>query len=299
MKKVEMKKIDWQKGPVYMSLKNKIYVSVVFTWHLPIVREFAQATKKKIVVGGPAVDIMPDYFNDIPNVNKEDIPPIDFLSVHHPLATFTSKGCPNKCTYCAVPRIESFFLEFDHYPLKPLVCDNNFLACSSSHIEDFVERAVVLPFVDFNQGLDARLFTEDHAKLFKKLPQPKIRFSMDTKDRENAVFKSIDLCKQYGLNNISIYILINYDETPEEALYKLEYIKELGVITFPMRYQPLWSLKHNEHISEKWKYNFGDEANKWLNEVCRYYSMYRRLGIRSFDIWMDARLKESSIIKLF
>jgi hypothetical protein len=267
-------------------------MSLVFTWHLPFAREFAENTKKKIIVGGPATEIMPDYFNDLDNVKRGDRPPISFLEAHNPLATFTTRGCPNSCSYCAVPKLEKDFVEIDTYPVKPLVCDNNFLAASSGHIETFVDRAQDLPFVDFNQGLDARLFTPEHAKLFKRLPCPTIRFSMDTKDREGDVFRAIDLCKKNKLNNISIYILINYEETPEDALYKLEYIKSLGVQTFPMRYQPLWSLEYNEHISEKWRYVFGKDANKWLKEICRYYSMYKMLGIRSFDIWMDARLKE-------
>lgn len=287
-----MNKIDWSKEPVYLNLKSKIYVSIVFTWHLPLVREFAMSTKKRIIVGGPAVKIMPDYFNDMSNVRVGIEPPVNFIEAHNPLATFTTRGCPNTCSYCAVPKLEPEFIELENYPIKPFVCDSNFLASSSSHIERFVDLAGTLPFVDFNQGLDARLFTEDHAKLFKRLPRPMIRFSMDTIDRECDTFRAIDLCKKHGLNNISIYILINHEETPEDALYKLEYIKSLGVDTFPMRYQPLWSLSYNEHISDKWTYAFGSQANKWLKEVCRYYSMYRRLGIASFDIWMDARLKE-------
>ena len=242
---------------------------------------------------------MPDYFSDMDNVAVRDIPPVNFLSAHNPLATFTTRGCPNVCSYCAVPNLEKDFVELEDYPLLPVICDNNFLAASSRHIETFVSRALALPFVDFNQGLDARLFTEEHAKLFKKLPRPTIRFSMDTKDREWDTLRAIDLCRKYKLGNISIYILINHEETPEEALYKLEYIKDLGVNTFPMRYQPLWSLEYNEHVSDKWSYVFGEDANKWLKEVCRYYSMYKRLGIRSFDIWMDARLKYNDGMRLF
>jgi len=287
-----MRKIDWAKAPVYLTLKSRIYVSIVFTWHLSIVREFAESTKKKIIVGGPAVKMMPDYFSDLSNVKNGIRPPINFLEAHNPLATFTTRGCPNICNYCAVPKLEPEFIELEDYPIKPLICDNNFLAASSKHIETFIENAKYLPYVDFNQGLDARLFTFEHAKLFKRLPSPVMRFAMDTKDREGDTFRAIDLCKKYGLNNISIYILINHEESPEEAIYKLEYIKDLGVMTFPMRYQPLWSLKYNEHISDKWRSTFGHEANKWLKEVCRYYSMYRRLGITSFDIWMNARLQE-------
>jgi radical SAM superfamily enzyme YgiQ (UPF0313 family) len=287
-----MNKIDWTKAPVYLNLKSKIYVSVVFTWHLEAVRRFATTTKKKIIVGGPATKIMPDYFMGISNVKVGDFAPINFIEAHNPLATFTTRGCPNTCTYCAVPKLETEFMEIEDYPVKPLVCDNNFLAASPSHIEGFVEKAQSLPFVDFNQGLDARLFKKEHAKLFKNLPSPMIRFSMDTKDRENDTFRAIDLCRENGLKNISIYILINHEETPEEAFYKLEQIKETGAMTFPMRYQPLWSSEYNEYVSDKWRYVFGEHANKWLKETCRYYSMYKRLGVTSFDIWINARFKE-------
>jgi len=286
--------INWQRCPMYLSMKNKVFVSIVFTWHLPLIRQFALNTHKKVIVGGPATQIMPDYFHDVQNVHVETKSPINFLEAHNPLATFTTRGCPNTCSYCAVPKLEKHFIELENYPVKPVICDNNFLAASSGHIERFVEKAKDLPFVDFNQGLDARLFTEEHAKLFKRFHLPIIRFAMDTKDRELDVFRAIDVCRKFGINNISVYVLINHDETPDEALYKLESLKNYGIQTFPMRYQPLWSLKYNEYISDKWLYAFGDEANKWLKEICRYYSMYKRLGIKSFDIWMDARLKENS-----
>jgi hypothetical protein len=292
-----IKKIDWHKGPVYVRIKNRVFVSIVFTWHLPLVRTLAASTNYKVIVGGPATVIMPDYFFDLSNVVVSEHSPVNFLPAHNPLATFTTRGCPNTCGYCAVPKLEKQFIELEDYPILPVICDNNFLAASPGHIEQFVQKAQGLPFVDFNQGLDARLFTEEHAKLFKGLVNLTVRFAMDSKDREGDVFRAIDICRKHKLNNISIYILINYDESPEDALYKLEYLKSLEVSTFPMRYQPLWSLKYNEHISEKWHYAFGDKADKWLKEICRYYSMYRRLGIQSFDIWMDARLKDIDINK--
>jgi len=40
-----------------------------------------------------------------------DEAPVDVLRLHNPDATFTTRGCPRACPFCAVPRIEGKFRE--------------------------------------------------------------------------------------------------------------------------------------------------------------------------------------------
>jgi len=61
----------WPKKPTWWTEEGTVYVSVPFTWNLPSVA--AQLRQRsflydRAVVGGPAVELMPEYLADIPNV---------------------------------------------------------------------------------------------------------------------------------------------------------------------------------------------------------------------------------------
>ena len=134
-----------------------MYLSVPFTWLLPEARAAAVAYSGPVRVGsGPAVDLMPDYLADVAQVGGES--PIPPLAIHNPLATFTTRGCPNRCPFCAVPLIEGDLRELEDWPVRPIICDNNLLAASLKHFDKVIDRLKTLPWVDFNQGLEARRF---------------------------------------------------------------------------------------------------------------------------------------------
>ena len=111
-------------------LENDVaYISVPFTWNLP--KTYSRCVWWKQlghlrVVGGPAVRLMPDYLKGVAMIGGD----MDALWRHNPEATFTSRGCIRKCGFCAVPRIEGDLRELSTWEPKPIICDNNLLACS-------------------------------------------------------------------------------------------------------------------------------------------------------------------------
>ncbi len=86
---------------------------------------------------------------------------------------FLTRGCPNKCWFCKVPKFEGELKAYNslesvikHHKVKFL--DNNILAYDK-HMEVFqylIERNIRC---EFNQGLDFRLINEDNAKLLSEL----------------------------------------------------------------------------------------------------------------------------------
>ena len=221
----------------------------------------AQEHKGKVIVGGPGAMLMRDK---IDWAEVRDTTPYDVLSMHNPFATFTTRGCINKCKFCAVPKIEGEFRELDTWKPAPIVCDNNLLACSKKHFERVIESLMPFEYVDFNQGLQASLFDSWHAERLTKLKHVKVRFSFDYTHYEAGVRGAVDLCREYGLDDISIYVLIGFKDTKEDALYRLERVRSWGIYPAASRFQPLDATVKNEYVPEAWD-------RKELLKMSKYY----------------------------
>ena len=266
---------SWRKGIASWTVKDKLYLSVVFTWHLREARKIALSSKKKVIVGGPAVKLLPDYLSDVAKVEQGSTV-FPALEMHNPMATFTSRGCDNTCSYCAVPKMEGSLVELDNWSVRPIICDNNLLGCSLAHFNRVIDRLKILPFVDFNQGLEANLFTKHHASRIAELKKPMIRFAFDNVNEEARVIEAVNMAKAAGLKNIGCYVLFNHNDTPEDAIYRLELLRANDVMPNPMRYQPLDSVYKNSHIDSNW-------TELDLKRVGRYYSKLNFLGHVPFD----------------
>ena len=265
---------NWKKDIVEWTVKDKHYMSIVFTWQLPLAREKAILSKKKVIAGGPAVKLMPHMMEDVAKIEDSTIYPV--LAFHNPMATFTSRGCGNGCGFCAVPKIEGPFIELKEYAALPLICDNNLPQATLKHFDGVIDRVKIYPVVDFNQGLEAVRFTEHHARKIAEIKHPKIRFALDHVNEEGKVIDAIKLAQKYGIKDIGCYVLFNHNDTLDDALYRLELLRKYNVLPNPMRFQPLDTLVKNSYIDKNW-----NELD--LKRVGRYYSKLNFLGHVPFD----------------
>lgn len=100
---------------------------------------------------------------------------------------FLTRGCPNRCPWCVVPQKEGNikpYMDVDEIAIEGrtnlILMDNNVLASDYGlgQIEKIVKKGY---HVDFNQGLDARLVTDEIARLLAKVRFIQhIRFGCDT-----------------------------------------------------------------------------------------------------------------------
>ncbi len=250
---------QWRKGIASWKVGKTLYQSIPFTWLLPEAEKQAKEHKGPVIAGGPAIKLMGANWAETP-----DTVPYDTLSFHNPLATFTTRGCPNHCSFCAVPKIEGELKELDSWKSGPVICDNNLLASTRKHFEKVIDSLMLFSTCDFNQGLDARLFTSYHADRLARLKKPHIRFSWDSIKTEQSVTDAVNLCKKYGFKDIGIYVLLGFKDTPEDAHYRLEKVRSWGLFPNPMRYQPLDTLKKNSYIGPAW-------TEKELLKTMKYY----------------------------
>jgi len=282
---------EWAKGIVTWRESIYLCVSVPFTWLLKDARAFClQHPSEQIVVGGPAVRLLPNYLATIPNVvSAPTFIPDNPLRRANPNATRTTSGCPNSCPFCGVETIEGKYTEILDWRVAPVLCDSNFLASSDRHFNQVIDRLKQADFdeVDFNQGLDARLFTRARASRLAEI-RIRPRFAWDNAGDEAALFKAVETAKSVGLpvSRLPVYCLVGWQETPEEAQYRLELLKERHLRGFAMRYQPLDTLEKNSYWPSRWDPDL-------LKDFIHYWNRQAWLGGMTLDEYragaIDAR----------
>ena len=247
----------WPKRPVYWTENKTLYISVPFTWNLPEVRSKILQKSffyNKVIVGGPAIQLLPNYLADIEYVEIRDYYP-NVLQKINPLATRTTLGCVRKCKFCGIGqgKIEGEgFKELSDWPDLPIICDNNLLACSQVHFDKVMDRLEKWDVVDFNQGLDARLLTDYHAERLARLKKAIIRLALDSMRYAEKWESALEKLLKAGIpkSRIRTYALIAFDSDPTEAWNRCEWIEQHGVMALPMWFHELDALEWNA-VTEK------------------------------------------------
>lgn len=259
----------WSKRLIDWVDRGIAYISVVFTWQLPEAYSLCVWYREqgyKVLVGGPAVCLMPDYLEGVAEMGGGQ----NVLWRHNPYATFTSRGCIRSCWFCAVPKTEGDLVELVDFEVKPIVCDNNILACSVAHFDYVVDCLKGLVDVDFNQGLDARLLTQHHIDRLKELELIYLRFAWDDIGEEKYVMRAIRnvLAGGFPKSRLRCYVLFNCEDTPDDALYRCTTLKDMGILPNVQRYQPLETLVKNSHIGEHWTdCHLADFTRYWSRQI--------------------------------
>lgn len=277
----------WNGSPLVWRFGDVEYISCVFTWDLPKAKEIYKQQSmgiKKKYIGGPAAQMFPEYFNNCKDAIDNDFPYSSgqILNKYNPLATRTTIGCPNKCGFCAVSRIHPKFKEFKSFAAAPIICDDNFLACSKKHFDRVIYRLKYFNRCDFNQGLDASLLDPQKASRFAELKNPMIRMAWDNINDEKKIVQAVTNLRKAGIprNNMRCYVLIGFNDTPDDALYRLNTLRYgLGIKPNPMRYQPfsgIHCLTKNSYVHPNW-------TNKELDRFMSYWSNLRFVGGVPFE----------------
>ena len=176
--------------PLFGGGYDKVYMSKVFTftpdYEFPVIAD-------EIDKGGTGYDLHKVLPKEIDRLQ----PDYDMLGVDAKTAYgFLTRGCPNKCPWCIVPIKEGkqvAYMDVEEIAIEGrtnlILMDNNILA--SDYGLEQIEKIIKNGYrVDFNQALDARLVTEDVAKLLAKVKWlTPIRFGCDT-------HRQIEHCKR-------------------------------------------------------------------------------------------------------
>ncbi len=268
---------------------DRIYISTLFTfqWNITVktIRFYmcGSTDKNNIFIGGAMANLMTNelraelgsevrivkgLLNKSDAIGLEDeekidriVPDYEMISCMEdvPYKTINAffvhatRGCPNNCTFCAVPLLEGPFKESDsikkqveivrktHGDKRSLmIMDNNILASNrfDSIIGEIVDsgfakgelfyrdsksgRRGVRRTVDFNQGVDARLLTQAKAQSIAKIAIEPLRIAFDDIKSEKLYIKAVKYAADAGIRTLSNYILFNYKDAPSDFYRRLE-----------------------------------------------------------------------------
>lgn len=160
------------------------------------------------------------------------------------------------------------------------------------YIEDFFYRYnyhKIKRYVDFNQGLDARLFTKEKAELLAMLAVKPCRIALDSMDTEKEYLKALNYAVDSGIQHFSNYLLYNYDETPEDLwkrmLLNVDYSEDheevLSLFSFPMKYASVERIDRN-YIGMHWNKKYLKSMNVILNATSGVVAGEKSFFVRAY-----------------
>lgn len=250
----------------------------------------------KIIKGGTGYDplsqlpdeidrLQPDY-SIYPNIPKDTA------------YGFLTRGCPNKCRWCVVPKKEGAirpYMDVDEIAIegrrKLVLMDNNVLAAGDyciQQLQKIIERGYR---VDFNQALDARLVTDEIAQLLAKvkwLDNNRIRFGCDTHGQIAECERAMNMINRYGFTGqYFLYTMLTSDfrECYERITYWWHRTQETrashqGRYVYPHA-QPYRDPNNPHHIIPQWQKDMAGWVNKKAHFVAHSFEEFEpRKGFR-------------------
>jgi len=130
-------------------------------------------------------------------------------------------------------------------------------------------------FVDFNQGVDARLFTEEKAQLLASIAIRPLRIAFDDIKTRPAYERALRLSVSAGIKDFSNYLLYNFKDDPIDLYRRLKINVDLceelnvNIYSFPMKYHPLYGENSHDrdYIGQHWNRKYIRAIQAILNST--------------------------------
>jgi len=222
-------------------------------WYRPIFGPYDKVYASKIFTDTPGYPYCPTTAHqggsgynlciDLPESIESCFPDYSLYPFMDYAMGFTTRGCPRRCPFCIVPqkegklRIVGNVEDFYGGQGKVVLLDNNLTAAPMVHfIKIMGQLKKTGAHVDFSQGLDLRLLTDEHCEALKGVRLWKqIHFAWDRVQEETKIMDGLRTFENhFPPRRAMIYVLIGFDSTPEDDMHRIESLRVRGYNPFIM-----------------------------------------------------------------
>lgn len=263
--------VEWA-SPLFGNY-DKVYKSKIFTFS-PDDQYCYGCEEEK---GGTGYDIKKTLPNEIENIKELDY---SIYPQYNYSIQFFSRGCIRHCPFCLVRDKEGYIRPVEPMNLNPKgewieVLDNNFFANPNWH-------EAVKWLLDKKQpvklhGVDVRLMNEEQSYWLNKLKLKSgvhIAWDLPQIDLTKQLKEMVKHIKPY---KITCYVLVGFNSTIEQDLFRLETLKSLGISPFVQPYRDF----KNERVPSQYEKDLSRWANRnWLFKSCDFKDFEPRSGFK-------------------
>ncbi|WP_087064262.1 hypothetical protein [Intestinibacillus massiliensis] len=264
--------VEWWDGFAHY---GRVYMSRVFD-DTYSVDEPEPCNADEIVKGGTGYGLQ----NRLPDAVEHMTPDYGLYGITDTAYGFLTRGCPRACPFCIVAEKEgrkarhvADLSEFWDGQREIKLLDPNLLA-AENRMELLGQLADSRALVDFTQGLDARLLTQDNIAALNQVRIKMLHFAWDSMAQSDAVLSGLALYARYGKldeRRRRVYVLTNYDTTQEEDLYRVYHLRE-------MQYDPYVMVYNKPHASRETRRLQRWVNNKFIWRACARFEDYNSGG---------------------
>lgn len=232
---------------------DKVYMSKVFDESYTKDMNFC-IQADEVVRGGTGYDLQ----NKLSYEVEHQYPDYELYNIKNEAYGFLTRGCPRHCDFCIVGDKEGIktnkvadLAEFWNGQKVIKLLDPNLIACTDW--KDLLQQLYdSKAWIDFTQGVDIRLMTDEKANMINRLKIKMLHFAWD--NYEFSTYEKLKTFRpMFNLNErrLRVYVLTNFNTTHEQDLERVYKLKELNYDPYIMIYDKYNAPKITRHL-QRW-----------------------------------------------
>lgn len=219
-------------------------------------------------ISAPLTEGGPGSLNRGPLVSDDVSPDYSLYPAWPHNIGIMTRGCPRGCPWCIVPALEGRSVVQTAEPGTFVMKSRRHTVCLDANIlahddplrilQSLHEAIPAGGSVDFNQGLDLRLLTPIVlAELIAMNIRP-FRCSWDSMAGSSAIIaglQGLKLATNWDRNRVLVYILVNYNTSRDDDLYRVKRVIDMGFQPYVMVYDKsklVWPDSAFYHDLQRW-----------------------------------------------
>lgn len=265
--------VEWALPDIFGGCYDLIYASKIFTFS----PDFQGDYKCNIIRGGTGYDIKSKLPEEVEKSTLMDYS----IYPQYPFSIqFFSRGCIRRCPFCLVHDKEGAIHPVEPVQLNPKgewieVFDNNFFANPEwKSAIDYLQR--LGQKVNLH-GVDIRIMNEEQAYWLNKLRLKKnihIAWDLPSIDLTDKLKEVLHYIKAWKL---TCYVLVGFNSTVEQDMYRIERLRELGIRPYVMPYRDF----ENKTQPSQYARDLAQYVNKtMIFNSCKFADFEPRKGFK-------------------